>query len=77
MWPPIVEELKSENPKFRQQAAWVCGTATQNNPKAQAAVSFHGNWKLDLEPNGDTLQMLRPDPVMTHYKGKKFHGVLF
>ncbi|GJJ78063.1 hsp70-interacting protein [Entomortierella parvispora] len=37
MWPPILEELKNENPKFREQAAWVCGTATQNNPKAQAA----------------------------------------
>ncbi|KAF9079956.1 hsp70 nucleotide exchange factor fes1 [Mortierella sp. AD031] len=37
MWPPIIEELKNTNPKFREQAAWVCGTATQNNPKAQAA----------------------------------------
>ncbi|KAF9914444.1 hsp70 nucleotide exchange factor fes1 [Lobosporangium transversale] len=37
MWPPILEELKNSNPKFREQAAWVCGTATQNNPKAQAA----------------------------------------
>ncbi|KAF9425119.1 hsp70 nucleotide exchange factor fes1 [Podila epigama] len=37
MWPPILEELKNPNPKFREQAAWVCGTATQNNPKAQAA----------------------------------------
>jgi hypothetical protein len=40
MWPPILEELKNTNPKFREQAAWVCGTATQNNPKAQAAVRF-------------------------------------
>ncbi|KAF8929025.1 armadillo-type protein [Dissophora ornata] len=37
MWPPILEELKNNDPKFREQAAWVCGTATQNNPKAQAA----------------------------------------
>ncbi|KAG0053602.1 hsp70 nucleotide exchange factor fes1 [Gryganskiella cystojenkinii] len=37
MWSPLIEELKNENPKFREQAAWVCGTATQNNPKAQAA----------------------------------------
>ncbi|KAF9960617.1 hsp70 nucleotide exchange factor fes1 [Mortierella alpina] len=37
MWPPILEELKNPNPKFREQAAWVCGTATQNNPKAQSA----------------------------------------
>ncbi len=40
MWPPILEELKNTNPKFREQAAWVCGTATQNNPKAQSAVCF-------------------------------------
>ncbi|KAI1311936.1 hsp70 nucleotide exchange factor fes1 [Mortierella claussenii] len=37
MWPPIIEELKNTNPKIREQAAWVCGTATQNNPKSQAA----------------------------------------
>jgi len=37
MWPPILEELKNPNPKFREQAAWVCGTSTQNNPKAQSA----------------------------------------
>ncbi|KAF9185663.1 hsp70 nucleotide exchange factor fes1 [Haplosporangium sp. Z 767] len=37
MWPPILEELKNSNPKLREQAAWVCGTATQNNPKAQSA----------------------------------------
>ncbi|KAG0368526.1 hsp70 nucleotide exchange factor fes1 [Gamsiella multidivaricata] len=37
MWPPILEELKNSNPKFREQALWVCGTATQNNLKAQAA----------------------------------------
>ncbi|KAG0240716.1 hsp70 nucleotide exchange factor fes1 [Actinomortierella wolfii] len=38
MWPPLLEELKNPNPKFREQALWSCGTATQNNPKAQAAV---------------------------------------
>ncbi|KAG0348455.1 hsp70 nucleotide exchange factor fes1 [Podila humilis] len=37
MWPPILEELKNPKAKFREQAAWVCGTATQNNPKAQQA----------------------------------------
>ncbi|KAG9066329.1 hsp70 nucleotide exchange factor fes1 [Linnemannia hyalina] len=42
MWPPILEELKSTNPKYREQAAWVCGTATQNNPKAQAAFLKEG-----------------------------------
>ncbi|KAK3832482.1 MAG: armadillo-type protein [Linnemannia elongata] len=42
MWPPILEELKNANPKYREQAAWVCGTATQNNPKAQAAFLKEG-----------------------------------
>ncbi|KAG0295106.1 hsp70 nucleotide exchange factor fes1 [Linnemannia gamsii] len=42
MWPPILEELKNTNPKYREQAAWVCGTATQNNPKAQAAFLKEG-----------------------------------
>ncbi|KAG0327262.1 hsp70 nucleotide exchange factor fes1 [Dissophora globulifera] len=37
MWPAILDELKNTNPKYREQALWVCGTATQNNPKAQAA----------------------------------------
>lgn len=52
MWPPILEELKNTNPKYREQAAWVCGTATQNNPKAQAAVRLLSSTSQIMENPG-------------------------
>ncbi|KAF9152477.1 hsp70 nucleotide exchange factor fes1 [Linnemannia schmuckeri] len=58
MWPPILEELKNTNPKYREQAAWVCGTATQNNPKAQAAFLKEGG----LQPVLDLLA--DPEPYV-------------
>jgi hsp70-interacting protein len=38
LWPAIIAELKNENAEVRKGVAWVCGTAVQNNPKAQKAV---------------------------------------
>ncbi|KAF9335359.1 hsp70 nucleotide exchange factor fes1 [Linnemannia elongata] len=58
MWPPILEELKNTNPKYREQAAWVCGTATQNNPKAQAAFLKEGG----IQPVIDLLA--DPEPYV-------------
>ncbi|KAG0259660.1 hsp70 nucleotide exchange factor fes1 [Actinomortierella ambigua] len=55
MWPPLLEELKNPNPKFREQALWSCGTATQNNPKAQAAF-------LREKGLSQVLEMLTSDP---------------
>ncbi|KAG9322503.1 hypothetical protein KVV02_001245 [Mortierella alpina] len=57
MWPPILEELKNPNPKFREQAAWACGTATQNNPKAQSAFLKHKGVTaiLDLMSDPETF----------------------
>jgi hypothetical protein len=39
LWPAIVAQLNNENEEIRKGVAWVCGTAVQNNPKAQKAVS--------------------------------------
>ncbi|KAF9569558.1 hsp70 nucleotide exchange factor fes1 [Mortierella alpina] len=59
MWPPILEELKNSNPKFREQAAWVCGTATQNNPKAQSAFLKHKGVTAILELMSDPETFVR------------------
>ncbi|KAF9027989.1 hsp70 nucleotide exchange factor fes1 [Podila verticillata] len=59
MWPPILEELKNPNPKFREQAAWVCGTATQNNPKAQAAFMSEKGLNAVIELLSDSETYVR------------------
>lgn len=35
LWPPLLSTLTSSEPQLRRYAAWVIGTAVQNNPKAQ------------------------------------------
>ncbi|KAG2217730.1 hypothetical protein INT45_001273 [Circinella minor] len=37
LWPPLLSQLNAEEPEIRKGVAWVCGTAMQNNPKAQEA----------------------------------------
>ncbi|KAF9401731.1 hsp70 nucleotide exchange factor fes1 [Mortierella sp. AD011] len=63
MWPPILEELKNSNPKFREQAAWVCGTATQNNPKAQAAFLKEKGLPLVIELLSDPETYVRAKAI--------------
>ena len=41
LWPAIIKQLDHEAPEIRKGTAWVCGTAVQNNPEAQKAVSKH------------------------------------
>lgn len=38
LWKPLLGLLSAPEDEIRQQAAWVCGTAIQNNPKSQQAV---------------------------------------
>ncbi|KAH8556774.1 armadillo-type protein [Umbelopsis sp. PMI_123] len=38
LWPAIVAQLNNDNEEIRKGVAWVCGTAVQNNPKAQKAL---------------------------------------
>lgn len=44
MWPSLVGLLSSSEDEVVQLACWICGTAIQNNPKAQA--SFHAQSPL-------------------------------
>ncbi|KAI9316595.1 armadillo-type protein [Dichotomocladium elegans] len=37
LWPKILSQLNAPEPEIRKGVAWVCGTAVQNNPEAQAA----------------------------------------
>ncbi|CAO3696774.1 unnamed protein product [Umbelopsis ramanniana] len=38
LWPAIIAQLNNEHAEIRKGVAWVCGTAVQNNPKAQKAL---------------------------------------
>ncbi|KAG0743911.1 hypothetical protein G6F57_007144 [Rhizopus arrhizus] len=42
LWPAIIKQLDAKEPEVRKGVAWVCGTAVQNNPKAQTAFMTHG-----------------------------------
>lgn len=39
MWEPLIKLLESPSEAIKVNALWVLGTAVQNNPKAQEAVS--------------------------------------
>lgn len=39
MWPKVLELLNDKQDPIIKLACWICGTAIQNNPKAQEAVS--------------------------------------
>ncbi len=40
LWMPLVDQLKSEEAKLREMAAWCVSTAVQNNVKAQERVGI-------------------------------------
>lgn len=42
MWPPMLSLLGAPQPEIQLQAAWIVGTAMQNNDKAQAVALGHG-----------------------------------
>lgn len=45
MWPKVLNLLTDKQDPIIKLACWICGTAIQNNPKAQEAVSI---WALDI-----------------------------
>ncbi|GAA5803239.1 hypothetical protein HPULCUR_008716 [Helicostylum pulchrum] len=59
LWPAIIAELQSEHPTVRKGCAWVCGTACQNNPKAQKAFLSHDGLKPLLSLLTDEDQAVR------------------
>jgi hypothetical protein len=47
LWPPLLSLLTAEETELRRYAAWVTGTAVQNNPKAQGhLMQYKGVEKL-------------------------------
>jgi hsp70-interacting protein len=40
MWPKVLDLLTDKQDPIIKLACWICGTAVQNNPKAQEAVSM-------------------------------------
>ena len=51
LWPPLLSQLNAEEPEIRKGVAWVCGTAMQNNPKAQEAVRICENFNSSITGN--------------------------
>ncbi|KAJ1960618.1 hsp70 nucleotide exchange factor fes1 [Dispira parvispora] len=48
MWEPLLKLLKDPEPQIRSNAALICGTSIQNNPKAQAAFQERDGLPLML-----------------------------
>src|SRR2546421_12609899 len=40
LWPKLISFLSFPEISLKMHAIWVCGTAIQNNPRAQKAVRF-------------------------------------
>lgn len=40
LWNPLIGQLSSPESSLRYMAAWVCGTAVQNNLKSQESVCY-------------------------------------
>lgn len=57
MWPAVLSLLRAPEPAIQLAAAWVVGTAVQNNDKAQAVALRHGVlaplMQLHLSPYAD------------------------
>jgi len=53
LWPPLIAELSSPEAQIRRYAAWVIGTAVQNNPKAQGHLLQYKAVKRLVEKLGD------------------------
>ncbi|KAI9485117.1 armadillo-type protein [Zychaea mexicana] len=49
LWPSILSQLSAEESAIRKGIAWVCGTALQNNPKAQEAFLSHNGLEKLVE----------------------------
>ncbi|CAJ0861736.1 1201_t:CDS:10, partial [Entrophospora sp. SA101] len=49
LWPKLISFLSLPEVPLRILAVWVCGTAVQNNPKAQKAFAEHGGIKVILD----------------------------
>lgn len=56
LWEPLVAQLNSPEGELRFMAAWVCGTAVQNNIKTQ--TKFH-----DVGGTGKIIELFLNDPV--------------
>jgi len=53
LWPPLISQLSSPEAQVRRYAAWVIGTAVQNNPKAQGHFLQYRAVKNLVEKLGD------------------------
>ena len=53
LWLPLISQLSSPEAEIRRYAAWVIGTAVQNNPKAQGHLLQYKAVKRLVEKLGD------------------------
>jgi hsp70-interacting protein len=72
LWPPLLSLLSSPDSELRRYAAWVTGTAVQNNPKAQGhLLQYKGVKKLveklDDEYSVRTKVLYALGSVLNHF----------
>jgi hsp70-interacting protein len=53
LWPPLLSQLSAPEASIRRYAAWVIGTAVQNNPKAQGHLLQYRGVKRLVGSLGD------------------------
>ncbi|SJX64213.1 related to FES1-Hsp70 nucleotide exchange factor [Sporisorium reilianum f. sp. reilianum] len=66
MWPPLIALLSASEPELQTAAAWILGTAVQNNDKAQMAV-------LEYAPVQSLLALLQSSSA--EVRGKAMYAL--
>ncbi|KAL8278726.1 hypothetical protein RQP46_008795 [Phenoliferia psychrophenolica] len=66
LWEPIFSHVTDPNDEVALRACWVCGTAVQNNPRAQSAF-------LELDPLPTLLPILTSSTVSASVRGKAMY----
>lgn len=63
MWPKVLDLLTDKQDPIIKLACWICGTAIQNNPKAQEAVSM-----TSMVGSQTSLNISPPSPQFHRHK---------
>ncbi|KAK4703460.1 hsp70-interacting protein, partial [Phenoliferia sp. Uapishka_3] len=66
LWKPIFGFVTDENDEVALRACWVCGTAVQNNPRAQQAF-------LELDPLPTLLPLLTSSTISAAVRNKAMY----
>ncbi|KAL1917912.1 uncharacterized protein VTP21DRAFT_3746 [Calcarisporiella thermophila] len=63
LWPLVLKQLQAEEPEIRAMGAWCCGSALQNNPRAQKAFLKAGGLEALMPLLEDESQEVKAKAV--------------